>query len=118
MPELKENRLRYETKCIAYQQDAFKYPMILTKFNGNGHPVLSGAGYRGDYILCANVDGGVVYAGTDLYEFTRRMLGIDNENLFRFLSLVENGEVPFDEIEDGETYTEGQIKQITNESES
>lgn len=99
-----------ETKSIVYEQPekGLQFPLMLTAFDGEDHPVFDKAGYRGRYVLFTLIDGGVQDSFTDPFKAEHPQA---NDELRNFFVEVRQGwrtegrhGINWTELEDGEEY--------------
>lgn len=104
---------RIENKVIKYRENGpGAYTILLSRFNGQGHELLSEVGYSGSHMLATLMNAGHMETKSDMHAFPRSFTAADDNSLVSLLSKLERSDELWADIEDGEVFTPDKIEVV------
>jgi hypothetical protein len=106
----------YETKTVTVHEAPTEMGLMMTKFNGEEHPVLSDQGYRGDYVMFVVMTGPQTWSDSDPYKLAGK---VDFELLTDLAKDIRHGVetygergILWEQVKDGERINRSDYEEL------
>lgn len=99
LDKLERKGAEYDVKTVQWSQpdSSLAFPLMMIKMDADGNDVLDDAGWRGNYVLFANVDIGAMEFSNDPMK-----MAFTTEECRKFMFAVKTGGIDWEHIEDGD----------------